>query len=91
MMHSETFANQAQLDKLTRTIEKVHGANHPELIEVRQLFLAMQEEQAQTKEYEVRMARLREVTNHYTPPADACQAYQRTYQMLKEMDDRCQS
>lgn len=86
--------NFAELDKFTRTIEKVHGAGHPELAEVRQLFLDIQEAAKQPvidQEFvKQNILRLRVVASDYTPPADGCQAYQKTYRMLKEMDEAFQ-
>lgn len=84
------IANKTELDKFTRTIEKVHGKSHPELGEVRQLFLTIQEkaeaEIFEQADLDTEMLRLKTITADYTPPADACQAYQKTYGMLKEMD-----
>lgn len=82
--------NLEELDKFTRTIEKVHGKRHPELGEMRQLFLAIQEK-AQVLPFEKadltdNILRLRTITSDYTPPVDGCQAYQKTYRLLKEMD-----
>ena len=78
------------LDQLTRTIEKVHGKNHPELREVRQLFLAIQanvqEAMLDKKTLALQLERLRTITANYTPPEDGCQGYQKTYRLLKEMD-----
>lgn len=83
-----------EMDKFTRTIEKVHGSHHPELVEVRRFFLEIQEETKKSAinkaEVDKKIQRLRAVTSNYTPPADGCQAYQKTYQMLKEMDESFQ-
>lgn len=77
------------LDQLTRTIEKVHGKNHPELREVRQLFLAIQanvqEAMLDKKTLALQLERLRTITANYTPPEDGCQGYQKTYRLLKEL------
>ena len=81
--------NFAELDKYSKTIAKVHGKNHPELLEVREVFLKVQEkvQQEATKEAlapEIRQ--LRKLTNDYQVPADGCQAYQKTYQMLQALN-----
>ncbi len=34
-----------------------------------------------------RFARIAELTNHYTPPADACNTYRVTYAMLEEFEN----
>ena len=78
------------LDQLTRTIEKVHGRNHPERRGVRQLFWAIQangqEAMLDKKTLALQLERLRTITANYTPPEDGCQGYQKTYRLLKEMD-----
>ena len=83
-----------ELDKFTRTIEKVHGENHPELREVRQLFLTIQDKTHKDDFTRAMLtsdiARLQSLTANYTPPADACQAYQKTYVMLKALDETYQ-
>lgn len=112
-------------------IVKVHGKQHPELLEVQELFLAsageltqhmkkeelilfpfiekmvesqlsgkalappnfqtvenpismMQEEHDNEGE---RFRRIAELTNNYTPPADACNTYRVTFALLKEFED----
>jgi len=115
------------LDKLC----KVHGANHPELFKINELFKGCAEELSQhmkkeelvlfpfvkrmvkTKESDgilqqpsfgtvsnpiammmhehdnegERFRAIAELTNNYTPPADACTTYRVTFAMLKEFEE----
>lgn len=64
-------------------IERVHGENHPELTEVRKLTQKLTD--ANTNQADV-FAQLREVTNNYALPVDACEAYTWTYQALQRAD-----
>lgn len=114
------------LDKLC----KVHGANHPELLKINELFIGCAGELSQhmkkeelilfpfvkrmlkTKESDgilsqpsfgtvtnpiammmhehdnegERFREIAELTNNYTPPADACTTYRVTFAMLKEFE-----
>lgn len=86
--------NFAELDKYSKTIAKVHGKNHPELLEVREVFLAMQEkvQHGATKDDLVpEINELRKLTSDYQVPADGCQAYQKTYQMFQALDESFQN
>jgi iron-sulfur cluster repair protein YtfE (RIC family) len=67
-------------------VERVHGANHPELTRVRELTEALQhtEDSARTSEIFIE---LRRVTKNYSLPADACEAYTATYESLKLADE----
>lgn len=112
-------------------VARVHGANHPELIVVEQLFNeSAQELSAHLKKEELmlfpyirkmvkskmgdgkrphtalgsateyieqmeeehdaegeRFRRIAELTDNYTPPADACKTYMVTFSMLKEFEE----
>lgn len=75
-----------QAAELAPLIERVHGANHPELSRVRELT----EEIVATDDSErlgELFAELRTVTNDYALPGDACEAYTGTYQSLKAADE----
>lgn len=81
--------NFEQLDKFSRAIAKVHGKSHPELIEVRELFLVMKEKVSNditTADLSPEVARLKVITNDYQTPADGCQTYVATYQLLRELE-----
>ena len=62
--HAET------LDLYTTTITRAHGANHPEVFQVRDL--------------DQEFASLDQITQHYFIPDDVCQTFAGTYQMLAE-------
>lgn len=112
-------------------VARVHGANHPELLEVEQLFTeTAQDLAAHVKKEELmlfpyirqmvkssmgnkvrpktalgsateyieqmeeehdaegeRFRRISELTDNYTPPADACRTYMVTFDMLKEFEE----
>lgn len=71
--------------ELAPLIERVHGANHPELTRVRELT----EQIARTDDAGTRaelFRELRSVTNDYAVPSDGCEAFQGTYAALREAD-----
>ena len=112
-------------------VARVHGANHPELLEVEQLFTeTAQDLAAHLKKEELmlfpyirqmvksnmgdkkrpktalgsateyieqmeeehdaegeRFRRISELTDNYTPPADACRTYMVTFDMLREFEE----
>ncbi|MFD1465490.1 hypothetical protein ACFQ4L_05205 [Lapidilactobacillus mulanensis] len=75
-----------KLNFFTTQIVKVHGAHHPELAEVRELFVAMVAKLQNNLQADLtpEFTRLQVVTDDYEVPADACGAYQATYQLLHE-------
>lgn len=79
-MKNEHIARAAELAPV---VERVHGKNHPELTRVRELTEQLQNTGADTSEV---FAQLRDVTNNYTVPGDACEAYQWTYKALERAD-----
>ena len=71
--------------KLAPIVERVHGANHPELSRVRELTEAL----AATKDASLTpplYAELREVTKNYLVPADACEGFTAAYRALQQAD-----
>lgn len=71
--------------KLAPILERVHGTNHPELTQVRELT------QQLTQSTDVNtvtslFAQLRDITDNYTVPSDGCEAYLETYQSLRAAD-----
>ncbi len=66
-------------------IERVHGANHPELTRVREITLALQQPGNETRTVEL-FNELRTLTQNYALPDDACEAYEATYQALERAD-----
>lgn len=71
--------------ELAPLIERVHGANHPELTRVRELT-----EQLTCSPDPEQIAglflELREVTDGYTVPSDGCEAFAGTYAALRAAD-----
>lgn len=71
--------------ELAPVLERVHGANHPELTQVRELTkqLAQSTNASSTATL---FAKLRDVTDGYTVPSDGCEAYVSTYASLRAAD-----
>lgn len=71
--------------QLTPLIERVHGAHHPELTRVREL---TQQLGSATNDYvkEDLFRELRIITNSYTLPAGACEAFTAAYQALESAE-----
>lgn len=72
------FEFMEELLKKLKLVIRVHGENHPELAEVGALFDAI----LQQKDVEENAAKLKEVTDNFTVPADACPTYARVYELL---------
>lgn len=70
-----------ELDKKLPVVERVHGENHPELHEVLKLYNEIKS--SNSKEA---ILKLREVTSNYAIPDDVCTTFERTYNLLKELD-----
>lgn len=75
-----------KLNFYTSQILKVHGAHHPELGTVRELFvdMATKVDTDLAADLTPELAQLATVTNNYTVPADGCEAYQATYALLAD-------
>mgnify|MGYP000912747123 CR=1 FL=1 len=95
MANSQAFNNAMAkhfqtLKQYVPIVAKVHGNNHPEFHEVRKLFDVISRKiKSPGTEGPVineEFARLREVTNNYTVPDDACESYEAVYNMLAELD-----
>ena len=67
-----------ELDKILPVVERVHGDNHPELHEVAKLY-------GELKQGAHVAAQLRQVTENFTVPADACPTFAKTYRDLEEL------
>lgn len=70
-----------ELDKILPVVVRVHGEHHPELHQVAKLYADLKESNSR----EI-LEKLRQVTDHYTAPEDACPTYQKTYQDLSLLD-----
>lgn len=122
--HGYLWAELPKISRLTTTILRVHGPNHPELAKVHKLFhtVKMELEGHLAKEESIQypaiekflasnskndlenavniideletehtnageiLRELREVTNDYALPEDACGTYEMTYSKLQEME-----
>lgn len=71
-------------------VARVHGGNHPEFHEVRNLFDEIVKKTngagANEPELSEEFTRLREVTDNYRIPGDVCESYAAVYNMLSEID-----
>ena len=76
------------LAKITPVVARVHGEGHPELAEVRDIFRGMNNKVQSSEEADLNpdFEQLRMVTDNYEVPADGCEAYTSTYEMLEEAD-----
>ena len=71
-------------------VARVHGGNHPEFHEVRELFDTIIEKTKEAgsnkPELNEEFAKLREITDTYTVPGDVCESYEAVYSMLAEIE-----
>ena len=76
------------LEKMTPIVARVHGDGHPELTDVRDIFQNINEKVQTSEEADLKQdfEQLRTVTNNYEVPADGCEAYTTTYELLEEAD-----
>ena len=76
-------------------VERVHGENHPEFSDVRKLFneINIKTKKAKSEKLELdnEFNQLREITDNYTVPGDACESYKAVYNMLAEVDKAYQA
>lgn len=71
--------------ELAPIVERVHGANHPELSRVRELTLGIADHPDAARSASL-WAELRDVTDTYTLPADACEGFTGFYEALAAAD-----
>lgn len=69
------------LNKVLPVVERVHGEHHPELHQVAALY-----EELKNAPSEEIFRKLREVTQNYAVPADACPTCAKTYRLLEALD-----
>jgi len=83
------------LEQYVPIVARVHGDKHPEFHEVHKLFEAInkkiKEAGSERPELNEEFAKLREVTNNYTVPADVCESYEAVYKMLAALDKAYQA
>ena len=70
-----------ELDKILPVVVRVHGEHHPELKRVAELYAELKENPT-----EELFGELREVTDSYTVPEDACPTFGKMYEDLKALD-----
>ncbi len=79
-----------RLNQFTPIVDRVHGDNHPEFHEVKELWESIygktEAADAKKPELDAEFQRLREVTDNYTVPSDVCESYEAVYNMLEEVD-----
>lgn len=79
------------LKQYVPVVDRVHGGNHPEFHDVRQVFDVITGKIALSKsgslDLSAEFASLREITHHYTVPPDVCETYEAVYKMLSQLDD----
>lgn len=70
-------------------VQKIHGAKHPELMEVKQVTDELQavfEDGMDTGRATALLEKLRSLTRNYAIPSDACPAYKNAYKALSQID-----
>lgn len=115
--HTYTREKIPEITQYAEKIAKVHGKNHPELIEVDKIFKKIGEEllshlekeekvlfphiknsdkivegpiHAMEHEHEIigeQLKKIREITNNYTLPENACNTYRVTFKLLEEFEE----
>ena len=94
-MTTETFnevkeKNFERLGQFMPIVDRVHGKNHPEIHEVKELWEEIQEKTSvagsNEPELDAEFTQLHEITGNYTIPDDVCESYEAVYNMLEEID-----
>jgi iron-sulfur cluster repair protein YtfE (RIC family) len=88
---NETAARHMKtLKQYVPIVARVHGKSPPEFHEVHAIFDAIAKRikaaGSERPDLEDEFARLRDVTDSYTVPADVCESYEAVYDMLSELD-----
>lgn len=72
-------------------VVRVHGKNHPELLDVLTLFEAIaanvRDSGNKKPDLHEELLTLRETTHDYLIPQDACESFEAVYRMLAEIDE----
>ncbi|NLJ72154.1 MAG: iron-sulfur cluster repair di-iron protein, ric [Syntrophomonadaceae bacterium] len=78
------------IGQYTPVLVRVHGEAHPELASVLEVFKkinkAANEKNLDELELRANFQKLREITQDYSLPSDACETYIETYNMLARAD-----
>lgn len=87
----ETKSKFKTLDQYVPVVARVHGASHPEFLEVRKVYDHIIEKMKASGDKKANLneefAQLREITNHYKVPGEVCESYEAVYHMLAEVDE----
>ena len=95
MTNKQTFTDAAAkhlktLELYVPVVAKVHGKQHPEFFDVRQLFDEMKDNLKEPAEKAAELSetfkKLRKITDNYRVPEDVCESYEAVYEMLSELD-----
>lgn len=82
--------NLKRLEQYVPVVARVHGSSHPEFYDVKKEFDTiiekMNEAGVEKPKLNEEFAKLREITDNYTVPADVCESYEAVYNMLAELD-----
>lgn len=76
------------LDKFLPKVVRVHGSEHPELADILTQYNLLKDALLADAESETAAqirAEIDRLTDHFTLPADACPAYEKVYENLKEL------
>ena len=69
-----------ELNKILPVVVRVHGEHHPELREVGMLY-----EQLKAEPSIQLVEKIRQVTNNFEVPQDACPTYEKAYHYLESL------
>ena len=87
--------NFERLNQFTPIVDRVHGGNHPEFHEVKDLWEKIYEKSeaagSEKPKLDTEFSKLREITNNYEVPEDVCESYEAVYNMLEEVDTAYQA
>lgn len=76
-----------QLALYTKAITKAHGAEHPEVFKIHELYQEMENKAAKNNwNFEAEFKQIRKLTDNYTIPGDACGAMTTAYKKLAKLD-----
>ncbi len=77
-----------ELDYLMKRVARVHGHEHPELIEISDEYDEFKANLLNNKDLALKMLNsFKTKTNDFTLPADACQAYERVFKAFKIIEN----
>lgn len=79
--------NIERLNQYVPIVAKVHGNDHPEILEVKKVFEELTSKLENKQELTIEFDKLRQITNNYLVPSDVCESYEAVYQMLEELDN----